>query len=283
VADGQPQSFTQPEGIVEKVVCTISGAEPSSWCPSERTEIFAWDQLPNPKEEDLWQEIEIDTWTRLRANNYCDEFTIDEFAMNVQDKWAIEWLTGNSQGRSWAEDHGFDRPIFFTPENECDQDTLRPTVELLSPSHNDQLVNEHVNIVIKVDASEHFFQYVIEFAYGLNPDDHDWEELFKKKNPVTSPTGVYNWDLRDLERGWLSLRLRLRSDLDTYAEQVIALNIQVPTATPTQTFTPSITPSPTHTLTPSNTAPPTLAPTNTPAPPTNTPSSTATNTDTPGP
>jgi hypothetical protein len=281
LVDGQPQTFTRPDGVVEKIVCAVSGAEPSKWCNGERREIFAWDQLPEPKEEDLWQEIEIDTWTGLRANGQCSEFTEDIFAMNVQDEWAIEWLTGNSAGRAWADDHGFDRPIFFTPEEECDDDTPRPTVEILSPSDEDRLVSNHVNIVIKVDAPEHFSQYVLEYAYGRNPDEHDWEELYKKKNPVTEPTGVYNWDLRDLKRGVLSLRLRLRSDMDTYADRIIILDIQVPTATPTQTFTPSVTPTPSDTPTPSETPVPTQAPsaTNSPAP-TNTPAPSNTPTET---
>ncbi len=46
---GSPAGFSRPQGIVERVVCATSGAEPSEWCPSQRSEFFAADQLPLPQ------------------------------------------------------------------------------------------------------------------------------------------------------------------------------------------------------------------------------------------
>ena len=67
VAGANPTPFNQPGGVVERVICEISGTLPSQWCPQQRSEIFAADQPPLAKEEDLWQKIVIDTWTGLRA------------------------------------------------------------------------------------------------------------------------------------------------------------------------------------------------------------------------
>ncbi len=50
---GNPLPFVRPPGIVDRVICAISGTEPSQWCPQQRSEIFAADQPPLPASEDL--------------------------------------------------------------------------------------------------------------------------------------------------------------------------------------------------------------------------------------
>ena len=72
---GNPSAFVKPAGIVERVVCSASGTEPSQWCPDQTSEIFAADQLPLAKGYDLWQKATIDTWTGLLASPACDDFT----------------------------------------------------------------------------------------------------------------------------------------------------------------------------------------------------------------
>jgi len=37
---GSATAFQRPAGIVERVVCSLSGAEPSEWCPDQRTELL---------------------------------------------------------------------------------------------------------------------------------------------------------------------------------------------------------------------------------------------------
>ncbi|MDZ4159633.1 MAG: transglycosylase domain-containing protein, partial [Anaerolineaceae bacterium] len=71
VAGGNPSPFARPAGIVEKVICAVSGTEPSEWCPSQKSEMFVYDQPPPAKEHDLWQNIRLDTWTGMRASAYC--------------------------------------------------------------------------------------------------------------------------------------------------------------------------------------------------------------------
>ncbi len=66
-----PSSFFRPATIVDRVICAISGAEPSQWCPEQRSEVFAADQLPLPKEQDLWSKVLFDTYTNLRASVIC--------------------------------------------------------------------------------------------------------------------------------------------------------------------------------------------------------------------
>ncbi len=87
-----PASFIRPAGITEQVICALSGTVPSQWCSNQYTEIFASDQPPLPKEEDLKQDVLLDTWTGLRASAECGEFTAEKMVLNVQDTWARRWL-----------------------------------------------------------------------------------------------------------------------------------------------------------------------------------------------
>ncbi len=53
LTNGAPTPFNRPAGIVDKVVCRLSGTEPSSSCGNQYTEIFAFDQPPLPPGQDL--------------------------------------------------------------------------------------------------------------------------------------------------------------------------------------------------------------------------------------
>ncbi len=114
---GQPTAVTRPGGIVDRVVCAVSGAEPSEWCPSQKSEIFAHDQPPLPKEQDLWREVWVDTFALELASPECATYVDEKLGLNVDDPWARDWLNETSEGQKWAEDMGFeDDPLFFIPE-----------------------------------------------------------------------------------------------------------------------------------------------------------------------
>ena len=89
LTDNNPTLFPRPQGITEKVVCTVSGTEPSEFCPQQRPEFFAADQPPLKKENDLWKKARVDTWTGLTASAECSDYTDEKFALNVEDPWAL--------------------------------------------------------------------------------------------------------------------------------------------------------------------------------------------------
>jgi penicillin-binding protein 1C len=277
---GNPSSFVKPAGIVERVICSASGTEPSQWCPSQTSEIFAADQLPLAKGYDLWQKATIDTWTGLLASPDCNDFTENKMALNISDPWAIKWIKENSAGRSWAEKHGFSEPIFFAPTKACSENDPRPILSIASPDDGDLIDENPLDIYGQADATDNFYIYRLE--YGRGDDPVDWEEIHKKKVPVDEPEKLYEWDVSEIEAGLITLRLYMESTEDTYAEVRIQLDMQVPTPTPTSTPTPTITPSPTWTPTPTVTPSPTQT-----IPPSETPTSTPvpifTNTPTPNP
>jgi penicillin-binding protein 1C len=269
-----PSTFSRPPGVVERVVCTVSGTEPSQWCPSQQSEFFAADQPPLPQGEDLWKRVEIDTWTGLAASPSCDEFTDEVMALNVTDPWAVRWIRQNDAGRAWAEEMGFDRPLAFVPERACEADDPQPLLEFTAPRDGDTITRSPLEIFGRAGATGNFDHYLLE--YGQGDDPVQWEELDSDGSARNEPGKLYDWDLEDLEAGTVTLRLTVYSEDETYAETEIQLNLQVPTPTPTPTETP--TPTPTFTPTPTPTTTPTITPTPTrTVTPTEKPPATATN------
>ncbi len=275
LTNNKPSQFTRPSGIVERVICTVSGTEPSQWCPSQRGEFFAADQLPLPKENDLWQKVNIDTWTGYKASAACADFTEEKFALNVTDSSAVKWITGTDQGKKWAKDLGFSDPIFFTPSRDCKQTDSRPQIVFSAFRDGDTISTAPLDIYAVVDATTGFKEFTLEYGIGDKPVD--WKRLGDViKQPAKQPTLIYSWDMKDLPPGKFSLRIRMSSNHNTYATKQIVLVNQAPTTTPTST--PTITP--TVTLTPTVTPSITPTITQTPVPPTSTVSPTPTVTPT---
>jgi len=273
----RPSPFVRPPGIVDRVICAISGTEPSEWCPEQRSEIFAADQPPAPKSEDLWKKVTVDTWTGLGASEACSDYTDQKSAINVDDPWAKDWLKNDPNGRSWADGLGFSTPMFFVPERLCRSDDPRPVINLTGIDEGLTVTTSPLEIRGMVTATENFDYYRIEWGRGAEP--LTWETLVDEvRNPQETPDTLYEWDLEEVEAGIVTLKVYIHSTEDTYAEKTFSLNIQVPTPTPTETPTPSATPSPTAT----QTASPTVEPTGT-FTPTRTPTATATPTVTPTP
>lgn len=266
LTSNNPSAFTRPEGIVDKVICAASGTEPSEYCTNQRSEIFAHDQPPLPKEEDLWKRVKVDTWTNLSESPACQGYTAEKFVVNVTDQFAIKWINETSQGKSWAEGMGFESPIIFVPTRACRADDPRPNLVFVGVDDHQTITISPLDLYAVVDATSHFKSFYVEYGMGINPPS--WMRLVQEGgNRSSQPQKLLTWDLSAIEQGLVTIRLYMKSDNNGYAEKLFRLNIQVPTRTPT--ITPTITPTPTSTATPTPTATPTQ--TLTPPPPTETP------------
>jgi membrane peptidoglycan carboxypeptidase len=276
VYGGQATPFRRPADIEDEVICAVSGTKPSEWCPSTRVEFFASDQLPAPKEEDLWKEVEIDTWTGLKASAACAELTKRELVINVTDKFAIRWLKETEEGRQWADNYGFPNPPVILPDRECTPDDPHAIIELNLV--NGQTIRENpFKIIGIIDATANFQDFRIDWGEGEDPTE--WKVLVDWNNdPAHTPQEIYEWDLTEVEVPVVTLRVLMRSTVDTQAEKRFTLTLEVPTPTPTETLTPTETPTPTLTPTLIPTGTPTFTPTpsDTPTPPTLTPTPTNT-------
>jgi len=267
---GNPTPFYKPAGVVERVICSVSGTEPSQWCPEQRSEYFAADQPPLPAEQDLWTKVYFDAWTGLRASPECNDFIKEENAVNVTDPFAIRWISENSAGQAWAERLGFPAPIRFVPERECKADDPKPQLSISSLSENQLVTNNPVEIIGQAGATADFESFVIEYSPGHNPVQ--WERLFESGSAINQTDKLYTWDASTVEPGPVTLRIKVNSTRRNSAELLLHLNMQIPTPTPTATPTPTVTPTPTQTPTvtprPTSTATPTptSTPTQTPTP-----------------
>jgi penicillin-binding protein 1C len=256
LTNANPTPFTRPDGIVEKVICSVSGTEPSEWCPEQRSEYFAADQLPLPSSQDLWAKITVDTWTGLRASTACQDFTKDEHTLNVTDPWAIGWIQNTSEGKDWASGLGFTEPILFAPARECQASDPQPIIEFGSLTEGQTITTSPLDISARINVSADFKDYSL--AYGLGDNPTEWKSLTESNQPVSEVNKIYSWDLKDIPPGVLTLKITMNSIRGGYAERKIHLNMMV--ATPTPTITPTATPTPTMTPTSTPTPQPSLTP-----------------------
>ncbi len=269
LTNGAPTPFNRPAGIVDMVVCSLSGTQPSSSCSRQHTEIFAVDQPPLPPGQDLARRVKIDLWTGLEASDACKGPTEEEVVLNVTDKWARDWL-GTEDGRSWLEDRGLPRKPYFAPKRECSADDPQPIIKI-NIDDGEVITSEILVIKGSAAADEGFKKWFLEYGEGSEPTS--WTTLTESDKPVKNDT-LYSWNISSLPNGIISLRLTLVGD-KTEVEKQIRFNLSLPTPT-----VPSPTPTATETL-----VPPTLPPTETPTPqiiiPSETPLPSETPTETP--
>ncbi len=259
VSGGHPTPFNRPAGIVDKIICTMSGAEPSNWCKGgQRSEVFAADQLPLPAGQDLRRQVALDTWTGLEASPACNDFTDQQIVINVGDPWARKWF-GSKDGRTWLNNNGFPVPPVYAPDRECNSNDPHPALQL---NVNEGNVISQPTLAIQgtANATGGFKSWRLEFGLGNNPGN--WTILAQSDQSVSNAF-MFNWDLSNLPNQTITLHLYV-TGANGYAEKFTHFSVAIPTPTPT------ITPSPTATDTPVP-----VLPSDTPLP-TNTPVDTAT-------
>ena len=265
LTNGAPTPFNRPSGIMDKIVCRLSGTEPSDSCGYEYNEVFASDQPPLPSNQDLARRTKIDLWTGLEASDACKGPTEDEMVLNVTDKWARDWM-GTEDGKFWLEDLGLPRKPYFAPERECKAGDPQPIIEL-KLNDGEVITSAMLEIKGSAGADGGFKKWVLEYGLGVEPAA--WAILNESDKAIDNGT-LYSWNLSSTPNGIVSLRLTLIGD-KTEVEKRIALNLSLPIPTvPSPTPTPSVTP-----------APPTLTPTETSTPEIIIPSETPTSTDIP--
>ena len=274
VSNNKPTSFVIPPGITEKIICAISGTEPSNWCKGgQRNEFFASDQPPLPREKDLQYQTTIDTWTGLIAGNACPDFAKKEKIMTVNDPWARKWLK-TGEGRNWLEAHDLPRNPFFAPDRECSSTDPHPILQFTNLSDNDVIKDIEVPIKGIIDVKNgDFTSWRLE--YGIGDDPSGWTQLANGKNKFESSSLLFDWDLVDIKGDRITLRLYLSNGEEFYAERRVTLSLSLPTPTPTPTSTPTLTVTPLP-ETPTDTPTPTPTETLTPFP-SETPTPTSTN------
>ncbi|MBI3162062.1 MAG: PBP1A family penicillin-binding protein [Chloroflexi bacterium] len=279
LTSGAPTPFNRPPGVVDVIVCRLSGTEPGNMCDSQYTEVFASDQPPLKSGQDLARRIKIDLWTGLQSSDACEGPKEEAIVFNVNDKWARDWL-GTNPGRNWLENHDLPLNVQYAPERECNADDPQPILEF-KLNDGQSITSLPFDIKGSADAEDGIERWVLDLGLGADPSA--WHLVIESNTPVRNGT-LYTWDATDLQNGLITLRLTLFGKR-TEVEKRVILNLNLPapteipltpTTTPVPTI-PSLTPIPTSTPTPTST--PfitiiTILPTSTPTPtesPTETP------------
>ena len=279
ITGGAMRDFNRPKGIINMVICSISGTEPSIYCPSgKQTEIFAEDQPPHSPGMDLWRKNMLDTWSGMEASDFCDEFTRETMVMRVDDTWARKWIKTND-GKRWLEAHNFPKEIEFAPRRECREKDPRVDVRFTNLEDGDEIKSINFEVFGIITADENFGSWSLAYGEGKNPTE--WTILVdESSDEYKKAEQLVEWDLEGLSNGIFSLRLILRGEKDdAVAERIILVTLDLPIPTPT----PSATPTATATASPTLTATQTLLPPTETLTPTETPLPTETFTETPLP
>ena len=289
LTNGAPNWFTRPSGIMDRIVCKLSGTEPGNMCGAQYTEVFASDQPPLQPGQDLVRRIRIDLWTGLQSSDACNGPKDEAVVMNVTDKWARDWLATNP-GRDWLENHDLPRNPMYAPERECSANDPQPIIEI-DLSDGETVTSPILNVKGSAAANGGFQSWTLDYGQGAEPGS--WSVLTASNTPIKDGS-LYLWDMSTLPNGIYTLRLTLIGERAEVDDRVtLSLNLPIPTVqVPTLTATPVptifIIPTiPTRTPTPVIIiVPPTSTPTPTETPtefPTETPTETPTESPTPGP
>ncbi len=280
---GNPTPFAVPAGIEQHTICIVSGTQPSKWCPSQREELFAANQPPLPPDDDLWKQVQYDTWTGLLASDECtSDYTDDRLVINVTEQFARNWILQNENGQQWARDMGF-KKVVFIPERKCSAADPRPDLKFIGLQDGQTITQNSLDISIVANATAGFSSWRLDWSTMAEPENRKIL-VGDIGTPVAVPTKIYTWDLSGMPSGPITLRLYMQGDGDSFADRNISLNLVLPTPSPTPSWTstptPSSTPVPSSTFTPTETPTPTNTPTELPFP-TDTPTWTPTPTETP--
>ena len=294
------RDFVRPAGIVEHEVCADSGALPTEYCPKRKVEVFAEGQPPLDAEHDWYQMVRMDNFTRLRANELCQDQVVEELMVVIEDE----------RGREWAQAH----PEYFgelplAPLEFCTDATDRPEIAITQPTEGSE-AHGVVQVFGTVQVPD-FSHY--EVLYGVGDDPIGWGFVSGPHKTQVRDGLLTEWDTGHLAPGPYTLRVTAFNKDMRSVEVRVHVNISHPTKTPPPTTAATDTPTPAPTLTgtpteppitstPSPTTEPTVAPTtpvptltptspptsepthpptNTPPPPTSTPTSTPTPTPQP--
>jgi penicillin-binding protein 1C len=257
--EGLPvRDFVRPPGVVEYEICANSGARPSEYCPERKVEVFVDGQPPLGEDHDWYQMVKIDNFTRLRANELCQDQVVEELMVVIDDE----------RGREWAQAH----PEYFdglplAPTEFCTDATDRPELAITQPGEGGQ-VHGMVQVfgTVQVPDFDHY-----EVLYGVGDDPIGWGFVSGPHKTQVRDGLLTEWDTNHLADGAYTLRVNAFNKDMRSVEVRVHVNVFHPTKEPSPTPVPTETPSPVPTLTPTGTPVPTMPVPTTLVPPTSPP------------
>jgi membrane peptidoglycan carboxypeptidase len=129
-----PMPFENPGGVVAREICQTTGTLNFPACPEPTTDLFLHEQYPPAPESGFLQRVAVDSWTLLRANEFCASHVTERYFVAVGDTAALDWLNNSAEGRQYAQSLDLDLPVKPLPQASCAQGQQLPLVNLSSPN-----------------------------------------------------------------------------------------------------------------------------------------------------
>ena len=163
-----PAPFENPGGVVAREICRRTGTLNFPSCPEPSTGLFLHDQDPPAPEASFLQRVAVDSWTLLRANEFCTGHVIEQNFASVSEAAALDWLNNSAEGRAYADSLDLRRPVTPAPSAGCAQGRQLPLINLSSPNQG-AVIRGSVELRGQVSAPD-FDKFELLYASAAEPE-----------------------------------------------------------------------------------------------------------------
>lgn len=233
-----PEPFTPPQGIAQATICADTGTlfDPNinPNCTTLRNEIFVQNAPPPSADQGFVQTVRLDSWTGLRANQYCPDNVVDGRVVNIADPSAIAWLN-SPDGAAYAQRIGLTPPVQSAAVGECTPGMALPQARINAPTDGQTLTGQVQ--VIGIMTAPNFNRYQLEIAPAENP-----ESFTVVAGPFGNqqPNGALGtWDTTVWPNGVYRLRLAAFANDGGYLYRTVQVGVNNPIPTPTPLIVPT--------------------------------------------
>jgi membrane peptidoglycan carboxypeptidase len=235
---GRPVTeFPNPGGVVAREICRTTGTLTYDGCPERTTDIFIQDKFPPPPDQGFVQNIAVDSWTGLRANEFCDDYVTQQTFASINDPSAVEWLNNTQAGRAFAQVVGLPIPLRAAPEQACSQGQGLPSIGMSFPNAN-QTIQGSVTIAGQVQAPN-FVSYELAYSTAQQPDN--FIQISSSTAQVqTNGSPLGTWETSLVANGSYMIRLTVASNTGGSIVVDTPVIVDNPLPTPTPTLVPTV-------------------------------------------
>lgn len=241
---GNPmRAFPDPGGTSIQAICAATGmAFVQGQCSSAaRNEIYPNGRLPTQPENALVVSTSVNSWTGLRANEFCpaQEDLVQRSYINTNDSFVVNWLR-SAEGRATAQRLGLGTTVEALPTDFCDQTTQYPTVGLSSPTNGQVLVGD-VPIMGQVNVPANLNRWMLEIAPQGSTQFQTLQGVSQQAAVPEPNSTLATWDTTAMPNGNYTIRLSVYSNNGgvIYRSVTVQINNPLPTPTPMPTIEPT--------------------------------------------
>ena len=188
-----PLPFENPGGVVAREFCRTTGTLSYPACPEPTTGLFLHERYPPPPEEGFLQRVAVDSWTLLRANEFCTGHIVEQNFAAISDEAALDWLNNTETGKEYAESLGLRTPVTPPPQAACAQGQELPLINISSPNDG-AVLRGAVELRGQVQAPE-FDKFELIYASADDPETfYPISASLVQMPQYGTPLGT--WDIR---------------------------------------------------------------------------------------